>query len=112
MDSPHTPCPCASVSTVPPPPSPVPSPFQPRPSALLVSPQKMPCPHPTVPSPALALAGWCPLSPIGTLTTQLLVEPPWTLVLWDWVTLTCQHSGTTSATTWYKDGGVLGAGGT
>ncbi|XP_074389982.1 low affinity immunoglobulin gamma Fc region receptor III-B-like isoform X2 [Zonotrichia albicollis] len=25
-------------------------------------------------------------------------------VLWDWVTLTCQGSGTVSATTWYKDG--------
>ncbi|KAF4790906.1 low affinity immunoglobulin gamma Fc region receptor II-like isoform X5 [Turdus rufiventris] len=25
-------------------------------------------------------------------------------VLWDWVTLTCQGSGTTNATTWYKNG--------
>uniref|UniRef100_A0A8C5IIA6 Ig-like domain-containing protein n=1 Tax=Junco hyemalis TaxID=40217 RepID=A0A8C5IIA6_JUNHY len=25
------------------------------------------------------------------------------VVLWDWVTLTCQGSGTTGATTWYKD---------
>ncbi|KAM4755843.1 low affinity immunoglobulin gamma Fc region receptor II-like isoform 3-T3 [Cyanocitta cristata] len=41
----------------------------------------------------------------GAQTTQLLVEPPWTPpVLWDWVTLTCQGSGTTGATTWYKDG--------
>ncbi|NWV17811.1 FCGR2 protein, partial [Origma solitaria] len=49
--------------------------------------------------------GWCPLSPTGAQTTQLLVEPPWTpAVLWDRVTLTCQGSGTPSATTWYKDG--------
>ncbi|NWY22861.1 FCGR2 protein, partial [Aphelocoma coerulescens] len=49
--------------------------------------------------------GWCPLSPAGAQTTQLLVEPPWTPpVLWDRVTLTCQGSGTTGATTWYKDG--------
>ncbi|KAM4755412.1 low affinity immunoglobulin gamma Fc region receptor III-like [Cyanocitta cristata] len=41
----------------------------------------------------------------GAQTTQLLVEPPWTPpVLWDWVTLTCQGSGTAGATTWYKDG--------
>ncbi|NXP43109.1 FCGR2 protein, partial [Leiothrix lutea] len=47
----------------------------------------------------------CPLSPAGAQTTQLLVEPPWTPAVWeDWVTLTCQGSGTTSATTWYKDG--------
>uniref|UniRef100_A0A8C3UMT2 Ig-like domain-containing protein n=1 Tax=Catharus ustulatus TaxID=91951 RepID=A0A8C3UMT2_CATUS len=38
-------------------------------------------------------------------TPQLLVEPPWTpAVLWDRVTLTCQGSGTTGATIWYKDG--------
>ncbi|NWZ74527.1 FCGR2 protein, partial [Acrocephalus arundinaceus] len=49
--------------------------------------------------------GWCPLSPTGAQTTQLLVEPPWMpTVLWDWVTLTCQGMGTSSATTWYKDG--------
>ncbi|NWI37621.1 FCRL4 protein, partial [Picathartes gymnocephalus] len=49
--------------------------------------------------------GWCPLSPAAAQTTQLLVEPPWTpAVLWDRVTLTCQGSGTASATTWYKDG--------
>ncbi|NXF28269.1 FCGR3 protein, partial [Rhodinocichla rosea] len=49
--------------------------------------------------------GWCPLSPTGAQTTQLLVEPPWTPpVLWDRVTLTCQGSGTAGATTWYKDG--------
>ncbi|NWU26445.1 FCGR2 protein, partial [Dyaphorophyia castanea] len=48
---------------------------------------------------------WCPLSPAGTQTTQLLVVPPWMLaVLWDRVTLTCQGSGTPSAITWYKDG--------
>ncbi|NWZ92051.1 FCGR3 protein, partial [Nesospiza acunhae] len=48
--------------------------------------------------------GWCPLSPTGAQTTQLLVEPPWRpAVLWDRVTLTCQGSGTASATTWYKD---------
>ncbi|NXS18836.1 FCRL3 protein, partial [Mystacornis crossleyi] len=48
--------------------------------------------------------GWCPLSPAGAQTTQLLVEPPWTpAVLWDRVTLTCQGSGTRGATTWYKD---------
>ncbi|XP_063276529.1 Fc receptor-like protein 4 [Prinia subflava] len=65
----------------------------------------MPCPCPTVPSPVVALAGRCLLSPAGTQTTQLLVEPPWTpAVQWDWVTLTCQGSGTTGATTWYKDG--------
>uniref|UniRef100_A0A8U7NU13 Uncharacterized protein n=1 Tax=Corvus moneduloides TaxID=1196302 RepID=A0A8U7NU13_CORMO len=58
------------------------------------------CPH-----PALALAGWCPLSPAGAQTTQLLVQPTWTPpVLWDRVTLTCQGSGTAAATTWYKDG--------
>ncbi|XP_041265860.1 low affinity immunoglobulin gamma Fc region receptor II-like [Onychostruthus taczanowskii] len=40
----------------------------------------------------------------GAQTTQLLVEPPWRpAVLWDPVTLTCQGSGTTGATTWYKD---------
>ncbi|NXL73914.1 FCGR2 protein, partial [Leptocoma aspasia] len=49
--------------------------------------------------------GWCPLSPTGAQTTQLLVEPPWTpAVVWDRVTLTCQGSGTAGATTWYKDG--------
>ncbi|NWR25934.1 FCGR3 protein, partial [Emberiza fucata] len=49
--------------------------------------------------------GWCPLSPTGAQTTQLLVEPPWRpAVLWDQVTLTCQGSGTANATTWYKDG--------
>ncbi|NWY34350.1 FCGR3 protein, partial [Pheucticus melanocephalus] len=49
--------------------------------------------------------GWCPLSPTGAQTTQLLVEPPWRpAVLWDQVTLTCQGLGTTGATTWYKDG--------
>ncbi|NWH99899.1 FCRL4 protein, partial [Tichodroma muraria] len=48
--------------------------------------------------------GWCPLSPAGAQTTQILVEPPWTpAVLWDRVTLTCQGSGTPGATTWYKD---------
>uniref|UniRef100_A0A8C3ULN9 Ig-like domain-containing protein n=1 Tax=Catharus ustulatus TaxID=91951 RepID=A0A8C3ULN9_CATUS len=53
--------------------------------------------------PVVALAGWCPLSPAGTQTTQLLVEPPWIpAVLWDRVTLTCQGSGTTGATSWYK----------
>ncbi|NXP42858.1 FCGR2 protein, partial [Leiothrix lutea] len=46
--------------------------------------------------------GWCPLSPTGAQTTQLLVEPPWRpAVLWDQVTLTCQGLGTASATTWY-----------
>ncbi|TRZ08626.1 hypothetical protein HGM15179_018487 [Zosterops borbonicus] len=85
-------------------PGPVPSSFQPRPSASLVSPQGMPCPHPAVPSSMVALAGWCPLSPAGAQTTQLLVEPPLTpAVLEDQVTLTCQASGTTGATTWYKD---------
>uniref|UniRef100_A0A8D2PY40 Ig-like domain-containing protein n=1 Tax=Zosterops lateralis melanops TaxID=1220523 RepID=A0A8D2PY40_ZOSLA len=65
----------------------------------------MPCPHPSVPSPTLALAGWCPLSPTGAQTTQLLVEPPWRpAVLWDQVTLTCQGLGTASATTWYING--------
>ncbi|KAF4797985.1 hypothetical protein TURU_068400 [Turdus rufiventris] len=40
----------------------------------------------------------------GAQTTQLLVEPHWTpAVLWDRVTLTCQGSGTSGATTWYKD---------
>ncbi|XP_074385634.1 high affinity immunoglobulin gamma Fc receptor I-like [Zonotrichia albicollis] len=88
-----------------PPLSPVPSPFQPRPSASLVSPRGMPWPHPAVPSPTLPLAGWCPLSPTGAQTTQLLVEPPWRpAALWDRVTLTCQGSGTAGATTWYKDG--------
>ncbi|NXP37217.1 FCGR2 protein, partial [Leiothrix lutea] len=49
--------------------------------------------------------GWCPLSPTGAQTTQLLVEPPWRpAVLWDRVTLTCQGSGTAHDTTWYKDG--------
>ncbi|NXB72798.1 FCGR3 protein, partial [Donacobius atricapilla] len=49
--------------------------------------------------------GWCPLSPAGAQTTQLLVEPPWMpAVLWDRVTLTCQGSGTAGDTTWYKDG--------
>ncbi|NXF00324.1 FCGR3 protein, partial [Menura novaehollandiae] len=50
-------------------------------------------------------ARWCPLSPAGAQTTQLLVEPRWMpAVLWDRVTLTCQGLGTPSATTWYKDG--------
>ncbi|XP_057898621.1 Fc receptor-like protein 4 [Melospiza georgiana] len=41
----------------------------------------------------------------GAQTTQILVEPPWTPpALWDWVTLTCQGSGTAGATIWYKDG--------
>ncbi|XP_063039139.1 low affinity immunoglobulin gamma Fc region receptor III-like [Melospiza melodia melodia] len=41
----------------------------------------------------------------GTQTTWIIVEPPWMpAVLWDRVTLTCQGSGTSSATTWYKDG--------
>ncbi|NWT77143.1 FCRL3 protein, partial [Prunella himalayana] len=49
-------------------------------------------------------AVWCPLSPTGVQTTQLLVEPPWRpAVLWDRVTLTCQGLGTADATTWYKD---------
>ncbi|NWZ74313.1 FCGR3 protein, partial [Acrocephalus arundinaceus] len=49
--------------------------------------------------------GWCPLSPTGAQTTQLLVEPPWRpAVLWDRVTLTCQGLGTTGTTKWYKDG--------
>ncbi|XP_059343258.1 low affinity immunoglobulin gamma Fc region receptor II-like [Ammospiza nelsoni] len=40
----------------------------------------------------------------GAQTTQLVVESPWRpAVLWDRVTLTCQGSGTASATTWYKD---------
>ncbi|NXR35167.1 FCGR2 protein, partial [Zosterops hypoxanthus] len=48
--------------------------------------------------------GWCPLSPTGAQTTQILVEPPWRpAVLWDRVTLTCQGWGTASITTWYKD---------
>ncbi|NXF28293.1 FCGR3 protein, partial [Rhodinocichla rosea] len=48
--------------------------------------------------------GWCPLSPTGAQTTQLLVEPPWrAAVLWDRVTLTCQGSGTAGDTTWYKN---------
>uniref|UniRef100_A0A8C3UIR7 Ig-like domain-containing protein n=1 Tax=Catharus ustulatus TaxID=91951 RepID=A0A8C3UIR7_CATUS len=52
---------------------------------------------------------WCPLSPAGAQTPQLLVEPPWTpAVLWDRVTLTCQGSGTAGATTWYKDGRAWG----
>ncbi|KAM3654361.1 low affinity immunoglobulin gamma Fc region receptor II-like [Ammospiza maritima maritima] len=77
----------------------------PRPLASLVSPHCLPWPNPAVPSPTLALAGWCPLSPAGAQTTQLLVEPPWRpAVLWDRVTLTCQGSGNTGVTTWYKDG--------
>ncbi|NXA16564.1 FCGR2 protein, partial [Sapayoa aenigma] len=49
--------------------------------------------------------GWCPLSPAGAQTPQVLLEPPWTpAVLWDRVTLTCRGSGTRGATTWYKDG--------
>ncbi|NWV13299.1 FCRL5 protein, partial [Ptilonorhynchus violaceus] len=48
--------------------------------------------------------GWCPLSPAGAQTTQLLVEPPWTpAVLWDQVTLTCKSSGIFGKTIWYKD---------
>uniref|UniRef100_A0A8C3Y3B0 Ig-like domain-containing protein n=1 Tax=Catharus ustulatus TaxID=91951 RepID=A0A8C3Y3B0_CATUS len=48
--------------------------------------------------------GWCPLSPAGAQTPQLLVEPPWTpAVLWDRVTLTCQGSGTAGDTTWYRN---------
>uniref|UniRef100_A0A8D2M1W2 Ig-like domain-containing protein n=1 Tax=Zonotrichia albicollis TaxID=44394 RepID=A0A8D2M1W2_ZONAL len=39
------------------------------------------------------------------LTTWIIVKPPWIpAVLWDRVTLTCQGLGTSSATTWYKDG--------
>ncbi|NXM14093.1 FCG2A protein, partial [Ploceus nigricollis] len=50
-------------------------------------------------------SGWCPLSPAGAQTTQLLVEPPWRpAVLWDRVTLTCQGLGPPDATIWYKDG--------
>uniref|UniRef100_A0A8U7NUZ3 Uncharacterized protein n=1 Tax=Corvus moneduloides TaxID=1196302 RepID=A0A8U7NUZ3_CORMO len=107
-DSPTLRAPGAAVPAVPPPPSPVPSPFQPRPSASLVSPRGDATSPPRCPHPALALAGWCPLSPAGAQTTQLLVEPLWTpLVLWDRVTLTCQGSGTAAATTWYKDGQCL-----
>ncbi|NXK70978.1 FCGR2 protein, partial [Sylvietta virens] len=48
---------------------------------------------------------WCPLSPAGAQSSQLLLEPPWRpAVLWDGVTLTCQGSGTAGATTWHKDG--------
>ncbi|XP_066062569.1 Fc receptor-like protein 4 [Chamaea fasciata] len=97
--------PGASLAGLPPQPTPVPSPFQPRPSASLVSPRATPHPHLAVLSPALTLAGWCPLSPAGAQTTQLLVEPPWRpAVLWDRVTLTCWGLGPTGATTWYKDG--------
>ncbi|KAL2295586.1 hypothetical protein Nmel_018699 [Mimus melanotis] len=65
----------------------------------------MPCPLSAVPSPVVALAGWCPLSPTDAQNPQLLVEPPWTpAVLWDRVTLTCQGSGTSGATSWYKNG--------
>ncbi|KAL2300466.1 hypothetical protein Nmel_013343 [Mimus melanotis] len=60
---------------------------------------------PCCPSPMVALPCCCPLSPAGSQTPQLLVQPPWTpAVLWDRVTLTCQGSGTAGATTWYKDG--------
>ncbi|XP_064594028.1 LOW QUALITY PROTEIN: Fc receptor-like protein 2 [Zonotrichia leucophrys gambelii] len=54
----------------------------------------------------VALLPWAQtLGLAGAQTTQLLVEPPWRpAVLWDRVTLTCQGSGTASATTWYKDG--------
>ncbi|NXQ61457.1 FCGR2 protein, partial [Anthoscopus minutus] len=49
--------------------------------------------------------GWCPLSPAGAQSPQILVEPPWRpALLWDRVTLTCQGSGTASATAWHKDG--------
>ncbi|NWV36249.1 FCRL5 protein, partial [Grantiella picta] len=49
--------------------------------------------------------GWCPLSPAGAQTTQLLVESRWTpAVLWNRVTLTCQNLGTSSVTKWFKDG--------
>uniref|UniRef100_A0A803VGL2 Ig-like domain-containing protein n=1 Tax=Ficedula albicollis TaxID=59894 RepID=A0A803VGL2_FICAL len=65
----------------------------------------MPCPRPAVPSPAVALAGCCPLSPAGAQRTQLFVDPPWIPgVLWDEVTLTCRGSGTAGATLWYKEG--------
>ncbi|NWI85605.1 FCRL5 protein, partial [Pitta sordida] len=48
-------------------------------------------------------SGWCPLSPAGAQTTQILLEPPWMpAVLWDRVILTC--SGTPGNTIWYKDG--------
>ncbi|NXQ08243.1 FCRL4 protein, partial [Vidua macroura] len=48
--------------------------------------------------------GWCPLSPAGAQTLQLLVDPPWEpAVQWDEVTLTCQGSGTARATAWYRD---------
>ncbi|XP_031362788.2 Fc receptor-like protein 2 [Lonchura striata] len=54
----------------------------------------------------VALLLWAQtLGLVGAQTTQLLVDPPWRpAVLWDQVTLTCQGSGTASATTWYKDG--------
>ncbi|NWV74734.1 FCGR2 protein, partial [Dasyornis broadbenti] len=49
--------------------------------------------------------GWCPLSLAGAQSPQILMEPPWTpAVLWDEVTLTCQGSGTSGDTPWYKDG--------
>ncbi|KAM7028935.1 low affinity immunoglobulin gamma Fc region receptor III-A-like [Acridotheres tristis] len=65
----------------------------------------MPCPCPAVPSPVVALPGWCPLSPAGAQSTQLLVQPPWTpAVLWDRVTLTCQGSGTAGDTSWHRNG--------
>uniref|UniRef100_A0A8U7NU76 Uncharacterized protein n=1 Tax=Corvus moneduloides TaxID=1196302 RepID=A0A8U7NU76_CORMO len=63
------------------------------------------CPQPLSTLPPPTATSWCPLSPAGAQTTQLLVEPPWTPpVLWDRVTLTCQGSATAAATTWYKDG--------
>ncbi|XP_074385648.1 low affinity immunoglobulin gamma Fc region receptor II-like [Zonotrichia albicollis] len=54
----------------------------------------------------VALLLWAQtLGLLGAQTTQLLVEPPWRpAVVWDPVTLTCQGSGSASATTWYKDG--------
>ncbi|NWV69562.1 FCRL3 protein, partial [Malurus elegans] len=49
--------------------------------------------------------GCCPLSPAGSQSSQILVDPPWTpAVLWDRVTLTCQGSGTAGDTIWRKDG--------
>ncbi|CAN8175622.1 unnamed protein product [Coccothraustes coccothraustes] len=51
------------------------------------------------------MAGKVALLLWGAQTTQLLVEPPWMPpVLWDRVTLTCQGSGSASATTWYRNG--------
>uniref|UniRef100_A0A8D2M711 Ig-like domain-containing protein n=1 Tax=Zonotrichia albicollis TaxID=44394 RepID=A0A8D2M711_ZONAL len=88
------------------------------PCQSLTSPQVPQCPL-VSPPPTGVLLSWVSLSaqPCAELhgghrersSVHFLVPgraqgTAWPAVLWDWVTLTCQGSGNTRVTTWYKDG--------